>query len=403
MIPLLLALTLVFSFVPTAAAAGSADSCIQQMINYYRNYPDECGVDLARLNAALAETDPDRAEAWEKIMDYWAWLNAEMDPQADTLPEGLPEDDSLAIVVMGFELNKDGTIRQELVGRLETALRAAQQYPNAYILCTGGATARNNRYATEAGQMAAWLKEQGIDETRIIVENQSISTVQNAQFSCKILSSEYPQVQQLVMVTSDYHLARSSLLFYAQAVLSAWESGTEPLDIVGNLGYQAGYTGSETLTAQATDLSTLIGLPLDRSKPTLSKLTHLAVSGETVFPAGQELMLTVNAYYDSGYVKDVSTAVKYYGLDLAQAGTQTVTIKYTENGVTYSATADIELLSAATEPTIEPIAEPTAEPLAVSELPTEPGTKSPLLPVTVLLLLGFGCITAVRKLRKRKP
>lgn len=52
----------------------------------------------------------------------------------DVLPDGLPDTDELCIVVLGFQLNPDGSMRDELINRLNVALRSAEKYPNAYIV-----------------------------------------------------------------------------------------------------------------------------------------------------------------------------------------------------------------------------------------------------------------------------
>ena len=59
----------------------------------------------------------------------------------DALPDGLPEDDTLCLVALGFHLNSDGTMREELIERLKVLLAESRKYPNAVIVCTGGPTA----------------------------------------------------------------------------------------------------------------------------------------------------------------------------------------------------------------------------------------------------------------------
>ena len=49
--------------------------------------------------------------------------NTDMNVNVDVLPDGLPNDDSLCITVLGFALNDDGTMKDELVGRLQTDLQ----------------------------------------------------------------------------------------------------------------------------------------------------------------------------------------------------------------------------------------------------------------------------------------
>ena len=149
------------------------------MISYYSTYQSTAKTDIQRLVEKLKALNSTKGEEWEKIMKYGDYVNTDMNVNVD----GLPNDDSLCITVLGVALNDDGTMKDELVGRLQTALASAQKYPNAYVAVTGGGTAKNNPNATEADKMAAWIIANGLDENRLIVENKSKSTVQNAQFT----------------------------------------------------------------------------------------------------------------------------------------------------------------------------------------------------------------------------
>ena len=149
------------------------------MISYYSTYQSTAKTDIQRLVEKLKALNSTKGEEWEKIMKYGDYVNTDMNVNVD----GLPNDDSLCITVLGVALNDDCTMKDELVGRLQTALASAQKYPNAYVAVTGGGTAKNNPNATEADQMAAWMSANGLDENRLIVENKSKSTVQNAQFT----------------------------------------------------------------------------------------------------------------------------------------------------------------------------------------------------------------------------
>lgn len=149
------------------------------MISYYSTYQSTAKTDIQRLVEKLKALNSTKGEEWEKIMKYGDYVNTDMNVNVD----GLPNDDSLCITVLGVALSDDGTMKDELVGRLQTALASAQKYPNAYVAVTGGGTAKNNPNATEADQMAAWMSANGLDENRLIVENKSKSTVQNAQFT----------------------------------------------------------------------------------------------------------------------------------------------------------------------------------------------------------------------------
>ena len=175
----------------------------------------------------------------------------------DILPDGLPETDELCIVALGFQLNPDGSMREELTERLRVVLKSAEKYPNAKIVCTGGGTAAENENATEAGKMAEWLAVNGISPDRIRVEDQSQTTAQNAMFTLNLLEENCPQVHQLVIVSSDYHIATGVLLFEAESILRA-EDPDQRIRVVSNAAYKAP-SGSLSVMFQAGALIELSG------------------------------------------------------------------------------------------------------------------------------------------------
>ena len=209
-----------------AENSPSAQDLIERTVVSYAAYGERDAAALEELVAA----DPALAEKWGRIMDLWetpVTVNAE-------LPDSLPGDDSLCLVVLGFQLNPDGTIRPELEERLKTALTASQQYPQAFIVCTGGGTAAENPDATEAGRMAEWLETNGVDASRIIVEDRSLTTAQNAIFTFDLLAEKAPQVNRIAIISSDYHIATGVLLFGAEAILR-----DSPVSVAGNAAWQA--------------------------------------------------------------------------------------------------------------------------------------------------------------------
>ena len=210
-----LLLCLVFALASVALGEeekSPAQALIERAVVTYAAYGE---TDTESLDA-LKELDPALAEKWAAVMDIWQ-TPVEVN---EVLPDDLPGDDSLCLVVLGFQLNPDGTMRDELIQRLTVALECSKQYPNAFIVCTGGGTAPNAPEATEAGRMAAWLIENGVDEARVFVGNRSMTTAQNAIFTFQILAENAPQVKQLAIISSDYHIFTGALLFGAQAVLT---------------------------------------------------------------------------------------------------------------------------------------------------------------------------------------
>ncbi|MBR3401795.1 MAG: YdcF family protein [Parasporobacterium sp.] len=223
---------------PVAAAdPRTPEELIREIILYHGSYDKEADDQVKERLHILKAKDPRQGELWEKIMDYWVYANEEMPINMERLPEDLPQGQEMCIVVLGFELNDDGTMQDELIGRLQTALTCAEQYPEAYIVCTGGGTAANNKEVTEAGLMGDWLKEHGLDESRLIIEDASHTTAENARFSYDILLADYPQVTSVALVSSSYHIAWGSLLFEASFLKAASEQQSPEIHVISNAAY----------------------------------------------------------------------------------------------------------------------------------------------------------------------
>lgn len=109
-----------------------------------------------------------------------------------------------AIVILGYGLNPDGTMRVILRRRVLTGLAVAQFFPQSPIIVTGG-NPQNGR--TEASQMRRMLMLLGFPDNRIIVEDKANSTVQNAQFSVPL--AEKAGTSGIILVTSTTHQDRA--------------------------------------------------------------------------------------------------------------------------------------------------------------------------------------------------
>lgn len=228
-----------------AEDASPAQELIERMVVSYAAY----GERDAQAPEELSAADPVLAKKWEQILDLW---EAPV-PVNEELPDSLPGDDTLCLVALGFQLNPDGSMRDELIERLKVLLAAAEKYPHAVIVCTGGGTASDDPTATEAGKMAEWLHEQGVDPSRIYVEDKSITTAQNAIFTFDILEEYCRQVTQIAVISSDYHIATGTLLFGAESILR-----DSPVSIVSNAAWQAP-SGSLSAMFQAGALIELSG------------------------------------------------------------------------------------------------------------------------------------------------
>ena len=231
---------------------------IEEMAVDYGTYGGEADERIGALLKELGSADADAADRWERIMALWKTVNTDTALNDGVLPDGLPDTDELCIIVLGFQLEPDGTMREELIQRLSVAARCAEKYPNALIVCTGGGTAAENEAATEAGKMAEWLTENGVAPERVIVEDRSLTTAQNAIFTYDILTEEYPQVKELAIVSSDYHIATGILLFETEAILRAEKAGGEAMHVVSNAAWRAP-SGSLSTMFQAGALVELSG------------------------------------------------------------------------------------------------------------------------------------------------
>ncbi|MBR5111074.1 MAG: M4 family metallopeptidase [Clostridia bacterium] len=215
------------------------EELIQEMVVNYGAYGDEADARNKELLKKLKGLNPDTAARWESILALWKTVNSGLAVNAGVLPDGLTDTDALCLIALGFQLEPDGSMKDELIERLRVVLASAEKYPNAFVVCTGGGTASENENATEAGEMAKWLIENGLDEKRVIVEDKSITTAQNAIYTFDILAEKYPQVNQLAIVSSDYHIATGTLLFAAEATLRAEKAGKETIAVVSNAAYEA--------------------------------------------------------------------------------------------------------------------------------------------------------------------
>ena len=246
-----------------ASGMGEMAPYGQKLIQYYLHHQEEADDVIWDILRQMEALDPYQAETWRKIMEDWSWTNSEMPVYTKVLPDGLPEDDSLCIVVLGYALTEDGRMQEELIDRLVVALTSALKYPNAYVLVSGGQTSPVEG-VTEAKLMAAWLKQKGLSADRIILENQSLSTTANAVNTHKLLTRSYPQVDSIAVITSDYHIAWSCAMFTAVSNYKSGYSDAKPLELVGNAACITGRT-ADSLQTQAWGISLIADIPFDEN------------------------------------------------------------------------------------------------------------------------------------------
>lgn len=205
------------------------------------------------------------ADHWRQVYlapDYRLYLFRGGDRAEELEDSGIPDSPSHAIVVLGYAL-KDGRMQPELEERCEAAAAAARSFPRAILVCSGGATGENNPEGhTEAGLMKAYLAETcGIEASRIFIDEQAMTTQENAVNTFEILKEN--DVRTMTIVTSAYHQRRGQAIYNALAALYRQREGYS-VEILAN--YNADVEPSSTLYSvdarvAATQIAGILELP----------------------------------------------------------------------------------------------------------------------------------------------
>lgn len=174
---------------------------------------DDNGVIWQDFDELYAAVGSEQANMWVDIVSQWDKAIA-----GGFVDGELSQKGGLCFVVLGYKLNPDGTMDNELVGRLQRALALAGEYPDAKLLCSGGNTTGT---CAEAEVMAAWLVQHGISADRILAETRSRTTIENVLYSYDILYNA--GIRNIVVVTSHYHLTGAVELFQEQCLLEGNE------------------------------------------------------------------------------------------------------------------------------------------------------------------------------------
>lgn len=260
----------------------------QQLLKTYSADSENSSATIESILTQLERESPSQGTMWRQIMSDWDRLNHSGFSARRSLPDDLPQDDSLCIVVFGYGLNQNGSMKPELFDRLNVALQAARQYPNAYIALTGGETA-GVKGISEAAVMAIWLMNNDISEDRLILEKKSLSTTENAKNVCALLNQKYPQIRLLAVVTSDYHIAQAATVLQTACTYSAAIQGGRNMTVVAGASCDTSTPTGGDLSTQAWGISILTGTKwsVSSTAPAVQKETEsdspLWQEEETVF------------------------------------------------------------------------------------------------------------------------
>jgi len=138
-------------------------------------------------------------------------LEQRFPPWDDT--RGAPD----GIVVLGGAITPDVSVARnevaldEAAERITATVALARRYPAARIVYSGGSGALIYSEGSEAAEAVRMLESLGIPPARIIAEEQSRNTVENAVFSL-LLAMPQPG-ERWLLVTSAYHMPRAMGIF----------------------------------------------------------------------------------------------------------------------------------------------------------------------------------------------
>lgn len=135
-----------------------------------------------------------------------------------------PSNDIDVIIVLGAQI-EGKVVLDHLASRLDVAFDYAKDHPDIVIVVSGGQG--KGESIPEGDAMKRYLVDRGIVDGRIWVEEKSTSTYENLMYSKTILEERFDGEYRTVIVSSDYHIFRASL-------------------IANKLGYSASYLASDT-------------------------------------------------------------------------------------------------------------------------------------------------------------
>ena len=111
------------------------------------------------------------------------------------------------LVVLGNRMNDDGTMTGLSVKRLNAAMRFAAAFGVDKIILSGGVANKANR--SEASAMREYLVDNDVAEDKLICEEQSTTTEENAEYSVPIAAKL--GATEITVITSNEHMSRNFL------------------------------------------------------------------------------------------------------------------------------------------------------------------------------------------------
>jgi uncharacterized SAM-binding protein YcdF (DUF218 family) len=107
------------------------------------------------------------------------------------------------LVTLGNRMNDDGTFSNAMMDSLNKTLEVEKDFDK--VVVTGG-IANPKAGVAEGDKMCEWLVSQGVNPDKILVENRSLTTKENAKYTASILAEL--GVKEITLLSSAYHIDR---------------------------------------------------------------------------------------------------------------------------------------------------------------------------------------------------
>lgn len=130
------------------------------------------------------------------------------------------------VLVLGYQLNHN-QMSETLRSRLDKAYQYATDNPRSQFILCGGITRKNT--ISEAQVMQDYLIQKGLDQKRIIIEDQSIDTIENITNSL-----QYVDNNKVLVISSNYHVYRAKMICSKVGIEAKGLGSSAPLLLIPN-------------------------------------------------------------------------------------------------------------------------------------------------------------------------
>ena len=114
----------------------------------------------------------------------------------------------LVVIVLGNRLNDDGSITEIMRKRLSATIKLNKLFSPSKIILSGG-VANSKAGVSEAQVMRDYLVNNGVEGDKLVLEDKSMTTKQNAEYSVPIAAKL--GATEILLCTSTEHMSRKFL------------------------------------------------------------------------------------------------------------------------------------------------------------------------------------------------